>query len=310
MTSRPSKLSFLLAVLAVLTPAVSAQEGGGDLPEKLQASRRKLAQKRERSDTEVIESREMTPEELRNARKLRGSRGQCRFVATVRPPKLLPGQSGTLMITAILQGQSVLTAPAQVVMTTRPNGDTVQFGDLTARPARVGTIHAAFRGQPVYENTAVFEVPITLSPSARLGDRAAMALELEFDIHDGKTGQVTGRYIEQVKAQVEIAPHVDPQVEARRAVDEPAAAPEPVAAPERAESAPASGTADGEAALGGEAVDVEPAAVPSAAVADESAPSDALPPIPAPANDTGWLLPVGGGAALLVLLLLLARKKR
>ena len=308
MTSRLSKLSLILTFLASLTPTLAAQEGQGDLSKKLQASRRKLAQKRERSDTEIIESGEMAPEELRNMRKLRGSRGQCRFVASVRPPQLLPGQTGTLLITAILQGHSVLTAPAQVVMTPRPNGNSLQYGDLTARPARVGTIHEAFRGRPVYENTAVFEVPVTLAQNAKLGDKAPLALELEFDIHDGQTGQVTGRYIEQVKAQVEVAPHVDPQVEGRQARDEePPVEPAPVAPLEGGDEAPAA-VAGGESALSGVATNAVAEEAPAAPPAGAGA-ADALPPIPAAEGGSSWLLPVGGGAALVVLLLLLARKK-
>lgn len=310
MTSRLSKLSFLLAILSCLTTAIAAQEGeGGDLPEKLQASRRKLAQKRARSDAEIIETKEMSPEALRNARKLRGSRGQCRFVATVRPPNLLPGQSGTLLITAILQGHSVLTAPAQVVMTPRPNGNTVQYGELTARPARVGTIHEAFRGRPVYENTAVFEVPITLSPTAKLGDRAALAMELEFDVHDGKTGQSTGRYIEQVQAQVEIAPNVDPEVEGREVRDPAPQAPEPVAASSEAPSRAPETAPSAAEALSGAPAEVVGAPTETAPAPAEPAAEDALPPIAAASGGSSWLLPVGGGAALLVLLLVLARKK-
>lgn len=313
MTSRLTKLSLILTFLTCLTPAIAAQEGqGGDLTEKMQASRRKLAQKRARSDAEIIESKPMSAEELRNARKLRGSRGQCRFVTTVRPAKLLPGQSGTLLITAILQGHSVLTAPAQVLMTPRPNGNTVQFGDLTARPARVGTIHEAFRGQPVYENTAVFEVPITMSSSAQLGDRAALALELEFDIHDGKTGRVTGRYIEQVQAQVEIAPVVDPVVEGRQVREERPAAAAPVVSPgadmSSVDAAAAGGRSDGEA-LGGAASPVVPASASPQEPAPATEVEDALPPIPAAETGASWLMPVAGGAVLLILLLRFSRKK-
>jgi hypothetical protein len=74
MTSRLTKLSLILTFLTCLTPAIAAQEGqGGDLTEKMQASRRKLAQKRARSDAEIIESKPMSAEELRNARSGRGA---------------------------------------------------------------------------------------------------------------------------------------------------------------------------------------------------------------------------------------------
>ena len=185
MNPRLTKLSLLLTLIACCGAALPAQEKPGSLQRQMEKQRRKLAQKRERGDGVEVEGVEDTsPEAMRNARRMRGSRGQCRFVPAMRPPQLLPGQSGTLLITAILQGNSVLQAPAQLVVTPRTNGNVVQFGELQARPAKVGTIHEAYRGQPVYENTAVFEVPVTISSEAKLGDRAQVCLLYTSDAAD------------------------------------------------------------------------------------------------------------------------------
>ena len=285
MNPRLTKLSLLLTLIACCGAALPAQEKPGALQRQMEKQRKKLAQKRERGDGVEVEGVEDTsPEALRNARRMRGSRGQCRFVPAMRPPQLLPGQSGTLLITAILQGRSVLQAPANVVVTPRSNGNVVQMGELKARPAKVGTIHDAYRGQNVYENTAVFEVPVTIASTANLGDRAKVALELEFEIHDGNTAQLVGKFIERVETQVEIAPFVDPVVE-------PAA------------SRPDTGA--GAPALSGDAS--EPVAAPAPVAQSEG--GSELPPVTSSEAQFPTALVVGGGALLLVIALLFLRRK-
>lgn len=307
MNPRLTKLSLLLTLIACCGAALPAQEGTPDVQRQMEKQRRKLAQKRERGDSVEVEGvSDTSPEALRNARAMRGSRGQCRFVPAMRPPQLLPGQSGTLLITAILQGRSVLQAPANVVVTPRSNGNVVQLGELKARPAKVGTIHDAYRGQNVYENTAVFEVPVTIASTANLGDRAKVALELEFEIHDGNTAQLVGKFIERVETQVEIAPFVDPVVEPAAS----AATAEPVgvgAAPVDPEPrpAPVSGRDSGAPALSGDAS--EPVAAPAPVAQSEG--GSELPPVTSSEAQFPTALVVGGGALLLVIALLFLRKK-
>lgn len=310
MNPRLTKLSLLLTLIACCGAALPAQEKPGALQRQMEKQRKKLAQKRERGDGVEVEGVEDTsPEALRNARRMRGSRGQCRFVPAMRPPQLLPGQSGTLLITAILQGNSVLQAPAQLVVTPRTNGDVVQLGELKARPAKVGTIHAGYRGQPVYENTAVFEVPVTISSAAKLGDRAQVALELEFEIHNGDSAQMVGKFIERVQTQVEIAPYVDPVVEAASSRDaaEPAGEVPAPSAPEPRPSRPAADAGAGGDALGGAASAAEEVPVPVNAA--EQGDGGELPPTVVSEGQFPTPLVVGGGVLLLVIALMILRKK-
>lgn len=311
MTFRLPKLSLIFAAFACLASGLSAQEGSGDVQAELEARRSKLAQKRQAQiDSEVGESKPMTEEERLEARKRRGSRGQCRFVASMRPPKLLPGQSGTLLITAILQGRSVMPAPSQVSMKPQVS-KTVQVGSLMARPAPVGTIHEAYRGRPVYENTAVFEVPVTITQAAKLGDKVRVGVELEFDIYDGRTAQAVGRFIENVQTDVEVAPHLDPQVQGRAMRESKAAEAQPVE--------PLSGSGVGNVATGGSDDKAEAmggsanaAAAPELQDPVEPASQGADDDLPVTATDEGGfptVLIIGGGAFLLVIVLLLMRKK-
>ncbi len=316
MTSRRSTLSLILAGLSLLLAAVPAQEGPRNLQSELEARRRKLAQKEaegDLSDGQIDTVKAASPGAVEAARRLRGSRGQCRFVTAMRPPKLLPGQSGTLLITAILQGQSVLPAPSQLTMTPRMSGAALQLGAITARPAPNGQIHEAYRGRPVYENTAVFEVPVTATSEARLGSKAQISLELAFDVHDGATGKSVGSFIESVKHTLDIADHVDPQVAGRTG---PAPTAAPVlpeaskttgagATPAEAGAAPATGSSD---AISGSAAAAVPAAPVEPAAGGDPAESE-LPPVVASGDSLPTPLLVGGGAILLVIVLLLARKK-
>jgi hypothetical protein len=314
MTSRRSTLSLFLAGICLLLAAAPAQEGPPNLQSELEARRAKLAQKRaavDLTDGDIGEAKQLSASEIEAARRLRGSRGQCRFVTAMRPPKLLPGQQGTLLITAILQGQSVLPAPAQVTMKPRMSNVAVQLGELRARPAPNGKIHEAYRGRPVYENTAVFEVPVTATSQAKLGTKAQISLELEFDIYNGTTGNSVGSFIESVKHSLDIANHVDPEVAGRTARG-PSAAPgipaEPVASRVDGAAAPVEPAATGggpEPLSGAAAIAVEtPEVAPS-----ESGDTSDLPP--AISADEALPIPllVGGGAILLVLVLLLTRRK-
>lgn len=313
MTFRLPKFSLILAALACLVSALPAQREGG-VQGELEARRRKLAQKRERSDVEAAELKGGAPGEKGPARMRRGSRGQCRFIAAVRPPKLLPGQTGTLLITAILQGRSVMPAPSQVAMTARSNANMVQLGGISARPAPVGTIHEAYRGQPVYENTAVFEVPVTITQAAKLGEKAQVAVDLEFDIFDGQTAQSVGRFVERVQTQVDIAPYADPEVEGRTPRAEPKVEAQPVqplGAAAGAGGETVEPRIEGPAAMGGSAAAVDAPEQPGGPV-DPAPTSGADDDLPLTASDEGGfptMLIVGGGAFLLVIVLLLMRKK-
>ena len=309
-----AKLSLFLVVLLGSQPALLAQReaespgGQGVNVSERAASRRKMAEKKRAAKGELEESddRQMTPEELLESRKRRGSRGQCRFVATMRPPKLLPGQSGTLIVTAILQGQSVMQAPNPVEMTPRVSPGFATLGALSARPAPMGTIHQGYLGRPVYENTVIFEVPVSVSSSVKLGETVPVAIDLEFDIYDGDSTRVVGRFIERVQTTFSVAQHVDPPV-----------VPISAATESVEDDAPAQSSAgDGSPVASGRPdILTGPAATPTVepeptqhVAADDGQDEPPMPVAPA-AGSSRYLLYLGGGILLMVVLLSLARKR-
>lgn len=323
MIIRFPNLSRILAVLFLTVAMVPAQRGeGGELTaeqiEAMRGARQNAALKAQqkalgKKDGEGGDSPDsgkwanMTPEERLAANTRRGSKAHCRFVAVCRPPKLLPGQSGTLMISAILQGESVLASPLQMTMTPRVKAGTVSMGDLVAHPALPGAIAKAYLGRPVYENTAVFEVPVTMGKDVQIGGKASVVVDLQFDVYNGNSGQAVGRFIERVATDIDVAPHVDPQIAGRKA--EPEDQPEPVAAAPIGAEDSGSATKPDSTAMGGTAAEVAPADAPETAGADdESSMSGELPPTEDDSLSGTTLLTVIGGALLLAIIALRMRK--
>lgn len=253
----------------------------------------------------------MTPEERLNASIRRDSKGQCRFVATCRPPRLMPGESGTLLITAILQGAAVLPAPLQMMMTPRVTQGSVAFGAMVAQPAQPGVLAKGYLGRPVYENTAVMEVPVTMGANAKLGSKQPVAVDLQFDIFDGTSTQVVGRFIERVTTDVEVGQYIDPPIAGRRSTKPTVTEPTPVITATEPKGATTDGNKPkGPDALGGTAtVPVgNNTSIGNSEVTEPVAAGD-LPPTETDEAGLPFGLIIGGVAFLLVIVLLMMRKK-
>lgn len=316
MIFRLSSISRILAVLLLFVAVIPAQRGEGELSsEQIEAMQsQRNADGKGRTEKESATDRKnrweaMTPEERLASNIRRGSKAHCRFVATCRPPKMLPGQSGVMMITAILSGQAVLPAPLQMQLTPRVQPGAVAIGSLSPRPALPGTIAKAYLGRPVYENTAVFEVPVTMGNDAKLGSKALIAVDLQFDIYHGDTGQTIGRFIERVTTDVEIAPYVDPPISNRTPKVQPK--PAPIAPIEVTNpDAKTSNVIEPDSnAMSGTVTEVlvdaqEPVEVDAPATPSELPPTDSGEGLGLPS-----ILAIGAGAFLLVMILLLMRKK-
>jgi hypothetical protein len=249
----------------------------------------------------------LTPEE-RLERSIRSGAGSlCRFVASVRPARLMPGQSGTLYVTAILQGTAVLPAPAPVTVTSAAQQGLVALGAASFQAAKPGRLAQAYLGRPVYDNTATIEIPITMSADAKLGQKQPVHVDLKFDLYDGGTAQVVGRFLDRATAEVEVGLSADPNV-AATAKAQPPAAPAgagagPATDPGRSDAAAAA--LGGKPAVGGAAAAASAAPEVAPAV-DSEAPGVA----PAVGGDSNLTFVLAGGAVLLVLVLLLALRRK
>lgn len=231
----------------------------------------------------------------------------CRFYASVKPAKLMPGQSGTMIVTAVLSGQAVIPAPATLERIGAAQCGVVTLGAAACRPAQPGRLAPAYLGRPVYDNYAVIEIPITMAADAELGKKQAVQVDLRFDIHDGASAQLIGKFIDRAVAEVEVGRALDPAVQGGMptnvgtgSTDTIGSAPVPAAAPSATERAEPARVITGEAALPAK----EPAAVTPRAADTEHE------PLAAPDEGIG-LMPilVAGGTVLLLILLLVARRR-
>ncbi len=137
------------------------------------------------------------------APRYRPARGFCSFVLSVTPARVPPGGRGTLIVTMLFEGNAVMTAPPPVRFNIPSEQGPFQVGPASFRPPKAGYLTEAFRGQPVYDNYAIFEVPFGVDRSSPLG-KFRLGGELEFDLHNGSTGQPIQTFLERVGISVEV----------------------------------------------------------------------------------------------------------
>lgn len=140
-----------------------------------------------------------------------GARGHCRFDGAVQPKRLLPGQTGALMVTMMLEGDSVMTSPSTLTLQEVPGS--IPIGQWSLRPPTQGRVAQAYLGQPVYDNWAVMEVSVTMPSEARLGEKRNVVLALEFDLNSGSTGQPLGHFRENYTVAVEVGASAKPAIQ-------------------------------------------------------------------------------------------------
>ena len=296
------------AILAVLIPAQVEEVGGESDVRGAEIERRMKEGKGQRGEGEKENEENLTPEQRLARNVTSGAGAYCRFQASLVPAKLLPGQSGMLKVLATLQGNAVIPAPAPMEMVGLMQQGSVVLGPLSPLPAEPGRLAAAYLGRPVYDNYAIFDVPVTMAADAPLGSKHVAAVDMRFDLYDGNTAQTIGRFVDRVSLTIEVGAVPDPQVRGLAAPDAAPAAVAPAAAPPAA--APSVGAAGGAANLpvDGQVRTPEPATnAPAAAV--EAPAGDG--PVPSADGAEGVPMPLllGGGVALAVLGILLLRRK-
>lgn len=314
-----SLLPRFLAALLTLSVLAPGQRGGG---EEEQAERERMrqaakaeraqkggAEKEEPSEEEqkrMAEFERLTPEERLARNIISGASSLCRFHVAMKPARLLPGQSGTLLITATLQGSAVIPSPAPVELMSPAQQGLVHFGALVVRPADLGSqLAPGYIGRPVYDNYAIFELPVSLAGDAQIGKKYPVVVDIKFDLYDGNNAQPLGRFLDRATAEIEAGAVVDPIVSMPTKSSEPIA-PTPVSGVAEAIK-PASAPAPQPSSLSGsQGKPLESPAVPTAPVSSGEA---TLPPVDD--GDGGLpILPIAiGGALLLGVVLLLVRRR-
>ncbi|MBL8722904.1 MAG: hypothetical protein JNK49_02610 [Planctomycetes bacterium] len=305
---------LLLATLPSLLLAQAGEEEAERVRRKMQALQAEGDLKTEEKGLPDDALEKMTPEQRLNHNIRHGAANLCSFVATPKPAKLMPGQSGVLVVTAILKANAILPAPPPLEMLSGMQQGLVTLGPPAFRPAEPGKLNGFYRGKPVYDNWAIFEVPVTMSPAAEIGRQQPVSLEMKFDLFDANAGQPIGRFIDRVAATIEVGHSADPaaQTVLRSTTPSPAAAAAAAAAPGSGEGDDArrTGNAEPPRTVVVAAPPATVAAPESSAAVQPAAGADL--PAPEPVEDAGSVplpLLVAGAAAVLALVLLLARRR-
>ncbi|HEX6813226.1 MAG TPA: hypothetical protein VF384_16510 [Planctomycetota bacterium] len=300
---------LLRTVLALVCLVAIAPCQGGEAGEEAGQVIRGVddSSKRGKADDEKNLEKNLTPEQMLARNVTTGASAFCRFHATVKPAKLMPGQSGVVSVAAILLGDAVIPSPPQVEMIAALQQGVFTLGAMSFQPADVGKHAKGYLGRPVYDNFAIFEVPVTVAPEAEVGKKHRVAIDMRFDLYNGTSAQPVGRFIDQVSAEIEIGRALDPAIAQRTGTASPADVRRAGVEPPTASSLPVDEPKPAARVLEGTAI--VPAAAPVQSQQVEPAPAE----IPVGIDDSETLLPlpllVGGGVLLLGIVLLLARKK-
>ena len=295
------------AFLAALLPCQVEEVGEADVRGAESERRMKEGKGQRGEEGEKIAEENLTPEQRLARNVTSGAGAFCGFQVSVSPAKLMPGQSGTLKVLATLRGNTVLPSPAPIEMVGPQQQGKVTLGGLTPQPAAPGRLAAAYLGRPVYDNYAVFEVPVTMAADAPLGSKHVAAVDMRFDLYDGNSAQPIGRFVDRVSMEIEVGKVADPEV---RGQSQAAAVPEsaPVAGQPTPPAAGGAPDAGGPAPLAGRVLVADPA--PSAPPATVDVPAtDAPQPIVEESGGVPVLVLAGGAVAAIVVGMLLLRRK-
>src|SRR5262245_60819491 len=155
-------------------------------------------------------------ERLERTKMRGGARGYCKIEASVRPPRLMPGQTGTAVFTMLLQGDAVIPATAHLLFNPIGGPPNVMLGPVTVQPAKIAKnerIAKAYLGQPVYDNFAILTAPVTLASTLPPNYKPQATAEITFDLYTGSTGAPIGRFVDVASLQIEIGTSPDPVVQ-------------------------------------------------------------------------------------------------
>lgn len=200
------RIPYLALVVSLLAPALAAQIK--NVPQPIEPGGEVRAEGVEEGSadepTKQLDGKLLDPKAAAEAANMpRHARGMCHMVSAIHPNRIAPGTTGTGIVTMILEGDAVLTAPAPVQFTYAEVQGPVTLAAAAFRPAKKARIAQAFAGREAYDNYAIFEVPITVAPGTPHGRQQAN-LNLTFDLHHAQSGALLGKFTDNVTIDVEV----------------------------------------------------------------------------------------------------------
>jgi hypothetical protein len=231
----------------------------------------------------------------------------CDFIGSARPSPIPPGATGTFNVIAILKGDGVISDATSVTLDYQRKQGPLILGEPIWPAAKPGKLAAGFLGRPVFEDTMVVSIPVTVAPGTAFGNHAVLA-NVTANLTQGSNGVVIG----EIKAMVNAAVNVGPASVLLNVPDR-AASPEKAAAGNQATTGKHGEPTAGE--VGKPAPTAQPTgqaltpAEPAGQGHDDPTPTPEGPRAPEKEGPSLLLLVGGGFAVLLLAVLLLAKKK-
>jgi len=131
-------------------------------------------------------------EEEEEERPLGSSSAYMAAIPGQRPQRIAPGGTGALVVVLALRQRAIIEADELFSVTYSERQGALTLGPWRRRPPGVGKHHDGSRGRPVYDDTIVVEVPLSVDAAASPGDHRAI-VRVSARIHDGEEGRLLGQ---------------------------------------------------------------------------------------------------------------------
>ena len=121
------------------------------------------------------------------------SRGSKFFaaLASVRPRRLAPGETGVLHVVVTLRPGRVVLPDALIFLNVKRDKGPWVLGQTELKPARLAEYAKHYAGKPVYDDTIEFEVPLTVAADAK-HDKYSLAGYVQLEVTNGSDGKSLG----------------------------------------------------------------------------------------------------------------------
>ncbi len=193
-------LILLLTTLAFAASASAQKDDGSSTnPDAKQSDADLVKQKLEAIARDEAEAKaagadgETKRPEAAKPDKLPGLERYVSLVGAVRPQRIGPGGTGTMHLILAMIDSAVLQSGARLEVTYPGAAGPITLGAWTIDSAQPGTLNTRFRGQPVYDNTAVVRIPVQIGSGAQYGTYP-IGVSVTAEVTDGETGEVRGTF--------------------------------------------------------------------------------------------------------------------
>ncbi len=191
MSLRP--LHILLTTACLVAPLVAQDDGEKHSPTLQELQKDRVLE--EGGDLEKVEAENTGPRG--------GLRNHMTMVVAMKPRRMAPGSQGTMQLILAMRNETVLLPGSHLNLILPDRLGPLVPGAWRLQEPGLGKLETAFRGQPVYDNTAVIDVDVGVMADATYGQHR-FSFRVEAEVTDGPTGSARGVFMDVVNGQIEV----------------------------------------------------------------------------------------------------------